>query len=283
MRYGRFSFLGAGAAALFLVAGSMLLGSAAASAGQSGGQSGGGYGGGQSGGGHAGGGHAGGGQGTGGGHTGGGHGTSGNGGNSGNSGNSGNPCSSYTPTALSISSPQVTPGQTVTISGKASPHTTVVIKIGSQQIGSTMVDASGNFSVQVTIPASVTPGTYDITVDTPSCPSSGCITIIVRPKQECDCKANPTMVQRGQTISWTLFSSFDHSKATTLVLVPVNLGKSFELYTGPYPASGHLSITIPTDVPDGPYLVVEAGTKNGKPWSMSDRIEMWAPRTRPAS
>lgn len=248
--FGRSTRVWAAVAAMFLIVGAMFLGATSASAGQNGGDHGSGPGSGQ----HGGGGGA-------------GNGGQGHGGSGG--GHTGNGCSSYTPTALSISNPQLAPGESATVTGKGVPGTTVVVRLGSTQLGSAVVDAAGNFTVKVTIPATLTPGTYNLTVDTPSCPSPGCITIVVKPKQECDCKANPRMVQRGETVTWTLFSSLDHSAPTTVVLVPVGTGTSYTVYSGPYPASGRISITIPGNVPDGQYLVVETGLKHGKPWSMS--------------
>ena len=165
------------------------------------------------------------------------------------------------------------PGQTVTITGIAYPGDTVTIRISTQGgppivLGTATADANGFFSANVTIPASLVEGTYDITVSSPRCDGVTTITIVVRFPQG-RCTARKTIVaKRGDTVTWTLLGVLDKTKPVKVLLVPVNGGPTVTVYTGAYPASGKVTFTVPSNLPNGLYRIVEQGTgPNGKPRS----------------
>lgn len=178
----------------------------------------------------------------------------------------GGDCDDYTPTALMIDVPRAQPGQTVTVSGIAVPGTTVVVSIGRpgtpyQQLGTAVVDPTGHFSVAIVIPTDLRPGRWTIRVFAPSCPAVGTITIVIVPNEHGSCANNPRVVRRGETVTWNLFNNFfNRNRRTRLTLVPRFFsGRSFPLYSGPYPESGTVTFTVPRGARDGFYWVVQTG------------------------
>jgi hypothetical protein len=71
----------------------------------------------------------------------------------------------YGPTpTVTVSDTTPEPGQTITLTGQGCPaNETVQILFDGTVIASTTADANGNWTAQVTIPASATPGTHTLT------------------------------------------------------------------------------------------------------------------------
>jgi hypothetical protein len=71
----------------------------------------------------------------------------------------------YGPTpTVTVNDTTPEPGQTITVTGQGCPANEVVqLLFDGTVIGSTTADANGNWSAQVTIPASATPGTHTLT------------------------------------------------------------------------------------------------------------------------
>lgn len=62
-----------------------------------------------------------------------------------------------------LTPPTVSQGGQVTISGQGcAANQTVEFSINGQVIGTTVTDANGNFTVTITLPSNITPGTYTI-------------------------------------------------------------------------------------------------------------------------
>jgi len=182
-------------------------------------------------------------------------------------------CDDYIPRDLALNVTSAAPGQTVTVTGLAFPGDTVTIRI-SQFGGPPIVLATvvagpdGQFSTPITIPANYPEGTYNITASSPNCPGVSTITIVVRfPGGRCEDRKTIT-AQRGESVTWDLLGQLDTTKPLTVTLVPVNGGPSVVVYTGPYPATGLITFTVPTSFANGRYRIVESGTGlNGKPLS----------------
>ncbi len=69
------------------------------------------------------------------------------------------------PAEVCVVSETPTPGQTITVSGSgfsANEGVTIILNPGGIVLGTATTDANGNFSVQVTIPSNLAPGTYSI-------------------------------------------------------------------------------------------------------------------------
>ncbi|MFN8053577.1 MAG: hypothetical protein U0Q22_19230 [Acidimicrobiales bacterium] len=182
-------------------------------------------------------------------------------------------CAEYIPRDLAINVPNAAPGQTVTITGIASPGDTVTIRISTIGgppivLGTATAGPDGFFTANVTIPANFVEGTYDITVSSPLCDGVSTITIVVSFPQG-RCTARKTIVaKRGDTVVWTLLGVLDKTKPVKVLLVPVGGGPTIVVYTGAYPASGKVTFTVPSNLPNGLYRIVESGTgPNGKPRS----------------
>jgi hypothetical protein len=65
--------------------------------------------------------------------------------------------------ALTVSDPSPTPGETVTVSGDAaSPNASIAIVLGDKVLGTTTTDSARHFSTTVTIPADANLGTTSL-------------------------------------------------------------------------------------------------------------------------
>jgi len=182
-------------------------------------------------------------------------------------------CNDYIPRGLALNVPSAAPGQTITITGIAEPGDVVTIRIatlGGPEIvlGTATANAAGLFSAQITIPANFVEGTYNISVSSPLCAGVGTITLVVTfPRGRCLDRAAIT-AQRGDSVEWELLGDLDTTKPLTVVIVPVGGGASVVAYTGPYPASGSISFTVPASLANGRYRIVESGTsRTGSPVS----------------
>ena len=182
-------------------------------------------------------------------------------------------CNDYIPRGLALSVPSAAPGQAITITGVAEPGDVVTIRIatlGGPEIvlGTATANAAGLFSAQITVPANFVEGTYNISVSSPLCAGVGTITLVVTfPRGRCLDRAAIT-AQRGDSVEWELLGDLDTTKPLTVVIVPVGGGASVVAYTGPYPASGSISFTVPASLANGRYRIVESGTsRTGSPVS----------------
>lgn len=96
----------------------------------------------------------------------------------------GGECDDYTPTNVVANPSQVSPGDQVTISGNGVPGDTVTATLESSpsvNLGSAIVDPSGQFSITGTVPASVSPGVYDVKLTSQDCPTFSVISLTVGP------------------------------------------------------------------------------------------------------
>jgi hypothetical protein len=229
-------------------------------------------------------------------------------------------CNEYAPTTIAVSVPHAPAGATVTVSGFAVPGSTVDISIGQvtfQQIGTTVAGTFGSYSTSVTIPNTLTPGTYSIRMTSPGCPVQVSVSFVVDPGPPViastttaaptttapaptttaapaptttpttpgggTCAANPTLVKRKQTVTFTLLSGFQTNKSVSLALqAQFWWGPFVTLYSGGYPGSGTLTVTIPNSAVDGQYNFVQSGTGlNGWPLVKSCGVKVQG--TAPAS
>jgi hypothetical protein len=197
----------------------------------------------------------------------------------------GGPCSVYTPTALTISVPSATPGTSVTIAGKGYHGSHVTISISgtgytSRQLGTATVGPlpTSSFSIAVNIPTDILPGSYTITVTNPSCIAPGTITIVVPANTTVSCASNPTVLQRGQSVTWKLFTIFDKNQSTSLDLIAQFLYPyvpASVLFSAHYPASGSVTFVVPGAAADGYYNITEVGLlPTGSPWTQSCAIRV---------
>ena len=88
---------------------------------------------------------------------------------------------SINPDLVVVDPTTVVPGASVTISGSGVPNDTVsaTLEPGSTLLGTAVAGPTGSFSINGTIPAATTPGTYDIVVESVGCPASTTVTILV--------------------------------------------------------------------------------------------------------
>jgi hypothetical protein len=144
-------------------------------------------------------------------------------------------CWLYVPNPISISVTSPTPGQTVTVSGKAGASETVAIQIG--QTGRTAVvsttattDSGGNYTKSVTIPASAPFGVYSVTVNSPFC-GVGTLTINVRyPDNRCTDYRQATAT-RPFSSTWQLLGIFNWSQNVSVKLVKESAPGAGTTYT----------------------------------------------------
>lgn len=97
----------------------------------------------------------------------------------------GGECDDYTPSNVVADPSQVSPGDQVTISGNGVPGDTVTATLESSPalaLGSSVVDSNGQFTIVGTVPASVTPGVYDVKLSSELCPTFSVISLIVGPQ-----------------------------------------------------------------------------------------------------
>lgn len=84
-------------------------------------------------------------------------------------------CENYTPTNLAVTPTSVAPGGTITVSGSGTPGTTITIAFrqppaAAVPTGVTVpVPANGQWSTPVTVPASLTPGTWQVVAGVEGC------------------------------------------------------------------------------------------------------------------
>lgn len=97
----------------------------------------------------------------------------------------GGECDDYTPSNVVANPSQVSPGDQVTISGNGVPGDTVTATLESSPnvvLGSANVDINGQFTIVGTVPASVTPGIYNVKIASDLCPTFSVISLIVGPQ-----------------------------------------------------------------------------------------------------
>jgi hypothetical protein len=84
-------------------------------------------------------------------------------------------CVDYTPTSVGLTNPSVSPGDSVTASGTGTPGTTVEItfRLSPNTVVdpgvSAVVDQNGNYSVGLTVPLELTPGTWQVRANVAGC------------------------------------------------------------------------------------------------------------------
>ncbi len=173
-------------------------------------------------------------------------------------------CLEYTPSDLTINVTSAAPGQTVQISGLGYPGDTVTIRISvfgglPIDIGSAVVSPSGLFLTDITIPATLSPGTYTITASSPNCPLAATISLIITGSTAACFDTERIRAQRGDTVDWDLLGNLDTTKDLTVTLVPNRPGPAVIVYSGPYPASGSIEFVVPASMRNGRWAVVEQG------------------------
>lgn len=180
-------------------------------------------------------------------------------------------CSTYAPTALSLSKTTVEPGENVTLSGDAKAGDVLTFTISgtgvtSTNLGSGTVGPSGTFQKVLTMPDAYPAGTYNITVRSTTCSRSTTISIILKVVDRSGCATgNPLTLTRGTSVNWKLVNTtppFNTTKPVTLTLNRrVVGGVSYSLYSGAWPASNAKLVSIPAGAPLDQYYVVQSGSR----------------------
>ena len=191
----------------------------------------------------------------------------------------GGSCTGYTPTQLAVSPQTIQPGDTVTVTGVATPGanvTATAIK-GSTSInmGSDTSDAGGQFSITYEFATNVSPGTYTISVQAPGCPAAT-VTLVIAPLTFSGCGSNNDgrTFSQGEDTIWALHApSFSTSHPVQLRIYKT--GYSQVLYSGPWPAGNQQLITIPASAPQGQYTIEQTGTKSNGKGTMSKTCPVW--------
>jgi hypothetical protein len=193
----------------------------------------------------------------------------------------GGPCDDYTPTQVAVDPSTVQAGGQVVITGVALPGDTVTATLSGGSItptplGSATADAAGQFSITATVPTGISAGSYTITVSSTQCPASVDITIVVVSTVFSGCGTNNAArtIERGSSVVWALHvPSFNTSSPVTLRLK--KSGYNQVLYSGPWPASNDVTVTIPATAPTGQYTMEQVGTKKNGKGSMTKTCPIW--------
>jgi hypothetical protein len=181
-------------------------------------------------------------------------------------------CGTYMPTNVAITASHGEPGDPLTVTGTgiAGDIVTVSLSGNSQPVtvlGSTSVGPTGSFSVPIVIP-NVPAGSYTLSVASSQCPTPRTLTLIVDSQDLSGCGPNGDRIfEPGDHVTWVLMGApFDTSKPVSLVLSPRGPGSgSTTLYSGPFPASGTVNLTIPNSVSQTKLFIDQIGVqKNNK-------------------
>ncbi len=182
----------------------------------------------------------------------------------------GGPCDDYTPTQVSLNPPSAAPGDVIVVTGVAVPGDTVTVEFEISPgnlvtLGSVVAGPTGQFTLPVTVPT-VSDGNYDVIVSSTDCPVSVSVTLEVKGLVFSGCGTNNAArtLEQGQTFIWQLHvPSFDTSQPVSMTMEKG--GTTYSLYSGAWPASDELTLTIPAAAPTGKYDMIQTGTKpNGK-------------------
>jgi hypothetical protein len=193
----------------------------------------------------------------------------------------GGSCDDYTPTMVTVDPMTVLAGGAVTIQGMAYPGDTVTATLSGPSVppttlGSAVAGPTGQFTINAVIPVTLKPGTYTITVSSTQCPTSTSVTVVVTGTTFSGCGVNEPArnLPRGSTVVWMLHTpSFSTSAPVTLRMFRNNT--SYTLYSGPWPPSGQVTVTIPATAPTGQYTMEQTGTKSNGKGTMSKTCPVW--------
>lgn len=197
----------------------------------------------------------------------------------------GSGCEDYTPTHLAVSQTTVMPGDQVTITGITMPADSVTASlsggtIGTVALGTATANSSGQFSITANLPTPLGEGTYTISVNSTQCPTPGSlsITVVAGTTGSCHGSRESRTFRPGQNVNWKLDTS-NFSTSHNVSLKISKAGYSHVLFTGQWPSSGSVAVTIPSAAPVGKYTVEQSGTKragySGKNSVISKSCPVW--------
>lgn len=203
-------------------------------------------------------------------------------------------CSTYTPSALSLSKTSVEPGEVVTISGNGGIGDAVSFTISgsgvtSTNLGSGTIGSTGTFMRTLQIPDAYPAGTYTITVRSTKCSRTGTVSITLKSVDRSGCASgNPLTLVRGASTNWKLVNTtppFDTTKPVSLTLTRRTVGGvSYSLYSGTWPPSGTKAIVAPAAAPLDQYYLIQAGKRvsTGAAISVSCPVRVTDPPSTPS-
>jgi hypothetical protein len=145
-----------------------------------------------------------------------------------------------------------------------------------------VVGATGSFSVPFILPDTYSAGNYTLSVLSTGCPTPKTLTIVIDPLDLSGCGPNSDRTYTpGEVVTWTLMGKpFDTSKPVTVNLTPRGPGGSGSatLYSGAFPASGDVTITIPNSTIEAKYFIEQVGLqKNHKTMTKSCPVRVGLP------